>query len=420
MATNSYSIADQKVLVNEKLQFEIRLKQFWGKMIGVASKTRTTAGGQEAWKFSGSPINVINDFRKSGRTEMLIPVLGRLLGEGQQGKQTVAGNESEMNWFWQSVFVALKRYGVLFPDIVDQEAINWAATVNDYKETLVNWWADWLDHDITRAYYEGFSKHITLATGSGGLGKSKRYSPNFWCYRGGSSYRDFSYSPTFTYTVATYLTNITTALGSVDGSADNSFDHYTLEAVNANISYSRIKGWDVDGDEVYPLVIHSLQARTLRQDSEWLAAQARSGVNKIFKNEIGRWGKIVVIENDKVARLPYYSGSTLNFFDYNLGADDSANNRFSLAQKPPVTVGAVQNVACAILVGANSLNMGVYQDLMLHEKSKEDYGMVTGIAGSMYYGYARNDSYNEDIAGSTAPTDSLPCQSAVIATYVSY
>ena len=116
---------------------------------------------------------------------MIIPVLGRALGYGQQGKQSVS--ESEMNWYWQSVFINLKRYGVLFPDIVDQEAIQWAATVNDYKQVLVNWWASYLDMDIVRAYLEGFSKHITDAVADGGKGITKRYNPNFMCYRGGDS-----------------------------------------------------------------------------------------------------------------------------------------------------------------------------------------------------------------------------------------
>lgn len=418
MATNSYSIANQKV-VNTQLKHEIRLAQFFNSMIGTAKQTNITAGGQEAWKMSGSPINIINQFRNTGRREMIIPVLGRLLDYGQVGKEQVSGNEEEMSWFWQSVFIHLKRKGVLFPDIVDQEAIDWAAKVNDYKDVLIQWWADYEDMDIGLAYFEGFSKHITDTTN--GLSKTKRYNPNFWCYRGGSSYRDFSYTPTFTYTAATYLTRITTAMGSVDDSADNSFDHYTLEAIAANIAYSRIKGWNVDGDECYPLVIHSLQARTLRQDTVWLDAQGRvAGKAAMFKNQIGRWGKIIVIENDKVARIPYYSGSTLNFYDYNEGSDDTANGRWQLAQRPPSDVGSVQNVACAILIGADSMNQGIYSDLAFKMKTVEDYGMVSGIAGQKFYGNARNDSYNEDLGGSspTAPTDSLPCQSAIICTRV--
>ena len=418
MATDSYSIANQKV-VNTQLRHEVRLAQFFNSMIGNAKQTNVTAGGQQAWKMSGSPINIINQFRNTGRREMIIPVLGRLLDYGQVGKQQVSGNEEEMGWFWQSVFIYLKRKGVLFPDIVDQEAIDWAATVDDYKETLVNWWADYEDMDIGLAYYEGFSKHITDSTN--GLSKTKRYNPNFWCYRGGSSYRDFSYTPTFSYTSGTYLTSITTAMGSVDGSADNSFDHYTLEAVAANIAYSRIKGWNIDGDEVYPLVIHSLQARTLRQDTVWSDAQVGyHGKGNVFKNEIGRWGKIIIIENDKVARIPYYSGSTLNFYDYDEGSDDTSNGRWQLAQRPPATVGSTQNVACAILIGADSMNQGIYSDLAFKVKTVEDYGMVSGIAGQKSYGNARNDAYNEDLGGSspTAPTDKLPCQSAIICTRV--
>jgi len=144
MATNSYSIANQTV-VNSNLQHEIRSARFWTKMSGIAKKTNITAGGQQAWKMSGSPINIINQFRSTGRREMLIPVLGRLTGYGQAGQ--VAVTEDTLNWFWQSVFINLKRYGINYPDIVEQEAISWAATIEDYKTGLVEWWADYLDMD---------------------------------------------------------------------------------------------------------------------------------------------------------------------------------------------------------------------------------------------------------------------------------
>ena len=151
-------------------------------------------------------------------------------------------------------------------------------------------------------------------------------------------------------------------------------------------------------------------------------AQASGSVrgegNQIFKGEIGRWGKLVVIENDLVARLPYYNTGVVNFFDYDLGADDTLNGRWQLPQMAEEGTGTTQNVACAILIGASSMNEGIYQDLKYIKKESSDYEAVTGMAGTRFYGYARNDAYNEFLGDSEAPTDRLPCQSAIIMTRV--
>ena len=431
MATNSYNIADRTV-IDQKLQREIVPARFWTQMSGIATLSNTTRGGQQAWNIPGTPVTTYNHFRNVGMTKMLIPVLGRLKGYGRQGKQTATGFEEEMHWFWQAIFVGYVRKPIGFPTIVDAEKIRWAATVESYRPQIVEWWAAYLDMDLTLAYYQGFSKHITDAEADGGSAKTMRFNPNFWGYRGGVSYRDFSYSPAFDYDAEAYRNNIIDEMALIDGSTDNTFDHYTLEAISANLAYSRIKGWKNGSSEIYPLIIHSLQAKTLRQDSSWLTAQGQGGVrgdgNKIFKGEIGRWGKLVVIENDLVARLPYYvvGGSTptddiLNFFDYDIGADDTSSGRWQLPQMPPATVGSVQNVACALLIGASSMNEGIYQDLKYIKKESSDYEAVTGMAGTRFYGYARNDAYNEFLGedSPTTPTDRLPCQSAIIMTRVS-
>ena len=63
------------------------------------------------------------------------------------------------------------------------------------------------------------------------------------------------------------------------------------------------------------------------------------------------------------------------------------------------------------------MNHGINQELKFVPKETEDYGMVSGLAGMMFYGNSRNDAYNENLDGGS-PTDSLPCQSMVIATRV--
>ena len=69
MATNAYTIAD-RTLVNKMLQHEIRLAQFFNVFMGTATETKhVTTGGQQAWNFAGTPINVIENFKVEGRTK---------------------------------------------------------------------------------------------------------------------------------------------------------------------------------------------------------------------------------------------------------------------------------------------------------------------------------------------------------------
>ena len=422
MATPYTTIANRTV-VNKILQHEVRLGSFITQFIGAAERTKGTYGGQTKWKMAGTPINEFRDFAFTGRNQMIIPVLGRLKGGyGQNGKQTVAGNETKPDWYWQSLYINMKRKGVEFEDFVDKNKTDWAATASDYKKTLADWWADYQDHDFARTIYEGFSKHVTDPIGGGGdeeggLGVAKRYNKNFWVWNGETvPTSNFSLnSPTFDFDPATYAANIVTSLSAL--TSDDYMTSRTLEGIIARLPSARIAPWEKDGEEVYPLIIHSHQATTLRQDAVWLNAQGRyNGKGAMFKNEIGRWGALVIIVNDKIARIPYYEATdTINFFDYTQGVDNSADNQYSLAQLP----GANQNGACAILLGRSAVNLGIYEDLEFTPKETEDYGMVDGAAGMKFYGMARNDSYNEFLPDGVAPSDQLPPQSAVIVTSVS-
>ena len=412
MATNQFTIANKAVL-NADLQTATQRQMFFSRFTGKAVPMTNS----DRWILSGSPINTF-DFKYTGRNNMEIPVIDDMGGYGKNGKQTLAGAEEEVAYFWQSLFIQLKRSGLRLPDIVDQEKVDMFSKYKDYEKLLSNWWAYYENHDVARAYFEGFGKHITDTEADGGLEKTKRLNENFWCYD--VTNKDFTTnSPTFDYTYGTYLAAIIAAFEAMESAAADYFSSNTLEAITAQIPYSNIEGWETADGTIYPLVIHPLQAKTLRTDANWLTAQRSGGVrgkdNPIFRGSIGQWGDIVVYVNGLAARFPYYNGTTLNFFDYNSGATTStdAKKRYKQVQAPAVD----QKIACAILMGKNSMNKGIFSNLEYKRLNSLDYDMVDGIGAQQFYGYASNDAYNEYLGDTTGPTDKLESQSAIICTY---
>ena len=412
MATNQFTIANKAVL-NADLQTATQRQMFFSRFTGKAVPMTNS----DRWILSGSPINTF-DFKYTGRNNMEIPVIDDMGGYGKNGKQTLAGAEEEVAYFWQSLFIQLKRSGLRLPDIVDQEKVDMFSKYKDYEKLLSNWWAYYENHDVARAYFEGFGKHITDIEDDGGLEKTKRLNENFWCYD--VTNKDFTTnSPTFNYTYGTYLAAIIAAFESMESAAADYFSSNTLEAITAQIPYSNIEGWETADGTIYPLVIHPLQAKTLRTDANWLTAQRSGGVrgkdNPIFRGSIGQWGDIVVYVNGLAARFPIYNGTTLNFFDYNSGLANSADakKRYKQVQAP----GIDQKIACAILMGKNSMNKGIFSNLEYKRLNSLDYDMVDGIGAQQFYGYASNDAYNEYLGDTTGPTDKLESQSAIICTY---
>ena len=286
---------------------------------------------------------------------------------------------------------------------------------------------------------EGFSYNLTTAVADGGLAKTVRYHKNSWVYAGDTGEKTFV-SPTYAVGAGISATNLATALGTYDDAADN-MDVDTLEALLPELSYAGIEPISMMGsEEFYPMIINSRQAKTLRQDSDWLAGKGRAdakGINNpIFNGALGTWGKLVLYVDDVIARIPYYSGSTVDFFTYSEGSQvgTAANGYLGMYAKVQKPTATTQAVAAAIVLGANSMSKGIAGhndedpidpgDATIKRKllglgfalEVDDFGMVKEIGSEQYYGYARNDFFDEEVG--TTPTAEGEPQSAIVYTHV--
>jgi len=403
-----------KTILNTELREEVKQDYFWDMFTGISQQSK--AG---KWIPSGSPIERFMGFKVTGRNNTVLPMIRNVFGYGRVGKAPLVSHEKELSYLYFKLWIHLLRFGVLPPNQVDAEIMAWADMANAVKKQLVNWWAGYLNHDVTRAYLEGYSKHITDAVVDEGLGITKQYPKNFWVYDDGG--KDFSNSPTYTYNQTTYKAAIIDKLKAAPTAADV-FNVDTLEALPPLISYSNITPWTVDGEKVYVLIINSRQMKTLRQDSEWQNAVARAAnrgkTNPIFKYAVAYWGKFIIYVDDVVARIAYACDDTsevLNFFDYDAGVLQADSvGMYAKVQSPDPTED--QNYACALLLGQSSMAEGLFSDLKYAEE-KLDYSMITGIGSSRYYAYARMDYFDEELT--TVGTAQQNPQMAVIATVVS-
>jgi len=415
MATDAYSVLNKSV-IDTDLRKEVYQRFFWNKFTGFPKVNPTT----QKWTLTGSPIERFAKFKLTGRNQLMISMLRNVYGYGKDGSATLLSNEEDLSFLYAKLFVHLKRQGISLPDEVEAEKINWMKIAKDYQPALVRWFAGYLNSDVSAAIYEGYSRHITAATASKGLGITKRYNKNNWFWDGTD--KNFTTNEqTFSYTSATWKQAIVDGLDTLD-TADV-FNMDLLEALTPMVSASNIIPWSLDGEDIYPLIIHSRQMATLRQSNYWSRDVATAGLrgktNPIFNYAVAKLGKFLIFVDDVIVRLPYWvQASTLNYFDYSAAVNvGDAAGQYEKVQLPDTTS---QDAAGAILVGASAVGETLFSDLE-YAKESDDYGMVKSLAAKRFYGFNRMDYFDEEIvaSGGTTPTDQELPQSAIINTYVS-
>lgn len=438
------SIAEGFKPFNAMLEVYAAYKSFWYKFANT-QKTRSWMMGKDGLpNISGSPVYMHEGAVGNEYTNLInVPLLHQLGGKGVQGKRQLKGRERPINTFWSQQPVHFKRYAIELPHIADDQILNYLKMNKKYQMLLADWWAAYEDHDITRAIYEGFSFHITAPTepnaeDGGGLGYTKRYNKNFYVWDQSSGTIDTN-APAFSFTSDTYKASIISALGGLTSSDKMSYD--TIVAIGERALRDNIKPFRVDGEDVYVLVIHSLQELQLRQDDRFVTIQSRLASMKspLFKNALGRIGNVIIVCNPNVARIAYANptGSILDFFDYSgglLGGSTSNLNAGDLTFRYPQNPGTNQHAACSFLVGGDAIQKACpmvrhpYMDKMMmtgtggrlqYILEKDDYGAVKGLGTQQTFGYGRMDYYDQPVlTGDLNPTQQITPNSMVIATYV--
>jgi len=217
--------------LNLDLQEEASHKWFFNKFIGVANYEPTI----KSWILSGNPIQTFNDFTNMAIGNSLqVTMIRNFYGYGFDGEATAVGNESEITFYVQTLFVHLKRYAKKLPSLVQLQKVAWMDLAKYMQPGLSRWFGAYLNADTVAAILEGYSRHLTATTANDGLGVTKKYPKNIWIW---DTLNNFTTNaPTFSQTSATYLASIISKLG--DLANGDQFDIDTLEAIKPLAIYS--------------------------------------------------------------------------------------------------------------------------------------------------------------------------------------
>jgi len=429
-AEQTAAYAQQLGVQNAKLQMETARRSAWAKFADFAQPTNQT---HQNYTLPGNPIIVIEGQSNIGQNNSRLvstPMLRQLNGYGVQGKKQQEGAEEDLHTLWMQMPVHFKRHGINLPHVSDNVDVNWLKIYKEYIHVMADWWGSYEDHDVTRAIYEGFSKHITDPVllsdpNGGGLGWTKRYNKNFWIWDVVA--KDFATnSPAFSFDSPTFKASIITKLGTLDAADKMSYN--TIVAAGEMADAEGIKPWNIEGEDVFCMFINGKQELQLRLDQQWLDIQSESALpkNPIFRNALGRISNVIIFKNNNVARIAFATGSTLDFFDYT-GGLVGAPGQF----KRPQSAGANQHAACSILFGADMMHKAhpmvedPYSDAPVATtnrlkfiKSSKDYDAIKGLSAGQTYGFGRRDFYDQPLNGETVPADQITPNCAVVVTYV--
>jgi hypothetical protein len=397
MATTTWARTEEANigLLNEKLKRQMYHKTFWSRFAGF---TKLSGEGKDQRAIpSGMPIEIMRDFVKEGMDFMLMPMLLNLTGTGIYGDKQLEGNEELLDLYYNKVYINQIRNGIKLGGRMSQQRLKSLQIERERQPLLSEWLANWNEIQIARTFYEGWDAHISAATASGGIyinSGQKRCHPNFFTAGSGQS--------TYSATDATYEGTLDDDLTNLTDTASDYMSVELIEAMRVEVTKLKIKPMVTEsGWEFWPWLIHSNQARQLRADSDWKAAQRDVGprdlTNPIFRGNCGHYGNFVFFERllGVFGANPAGTSSTVTF-----GATNPLSGLDTYPRK------------CSIIFGRGAISRGVAEDPFF-EREAYDYNNVTGIGVGQIVGDARGE-YNDSTSSPTAVINETSC---IVATY---
>jgi len=400
--------------VNMKLRRDYRPYYFFAQLTGAAKYK-----GSQKWSLSGNPVEHFKDFEsQSTGNSIRVQMLKKLSGTGFTGEETMLSNEQRLQFYNVTLYIHLKRQGARLPSEVQMQKIGWMGVAKMVQPELSEWLGSYMNTDVSAAILEGYSRHITAA--DPGLAVSKLYPKNFWVWDGNNDFSTNSLAA-YSYTAATELGYWVTACETLEtGRTTDKFDLDTLIAIKAQASLDIIKPFKGKTGQYYALIIHPLQEVSLLQDTNFQAAnytgmpRGEEG-NPLFKDCVYTWKNIVIFVDGVVCRLPYYTGTTLNFFDYSAGSEMVASGSNEDQSFEEQGRGTDQSVALAYLLGQSCIGYTTYGKPEFTGEDT-DHKMVKSIGIQAWWGFNRMDFINNLTV--TSATVQSKTQLAVIATAV--
>ncbi|MFA5058860.1 MAG: N4-gp56 family major capsid protein [Opitutaceae bacterium] len=191
-----------------------------------------------------------------------------------------------------------------------------------------------------------------------------------------------------------------TTMALIDSATNNLFGTLVISAVKrkaqmGSSSLPRIRPIKIKGKEYYVMFIHPYQAKALKAETAWIAAQQAANVrgesNPLFSGSLGVWDGVIIHEYEKIeTRLGAGGTGATEWFD--VSTDACANGIY---------------VARALFCGAQAgvTAWGQYPTWL---EEMKDYKRKQGIGTDFIYQQAKTEFNSEDFAVITVNTAIVP------------
>lgn len=323
---------------------------------------------EEALDFMGEGANNVVQVsrelsKKKGDTETF-GLVTRLAGDGVTGDDELEGNEEAMASYAEQVSIDQIRHGVRLKGKLDDQKVVYDQ-IEEARENLRIWGTEFVIRQM-------FMK-------LGGVTNTSLVDTNGTAY---SARAAWSNTPDFIPDAdesngsgARYLRAGTTGAG--DGTDDFAaadiltLDDITKAATLAKLANPKIQPLKIDGQSVYVLFVHPIQARDLRMSDDWKNAvqnaRERSEKNPLFRGALGFWSNVLIVENEFVPWLDV-SASGNSFRGTGTGTD------------------CALDCARALLCGRQAVLMAEVKNPKALVVEQFDYKNKDGVALSMIAG----------------------------------
>lgn len=389
-ATQSW-IGNVEILqaLNAQLHKESWYNTFWNQFSGDV-EVFTDENGNPKYSPSGMPIEMMTEPQSQGRDNLLIPFLNRLTGAPVYGDTTLKGTGEEMSLRWLRSYVNQTRKAVM--QRTGQMSELRAELHKLYQEAqplLTDWWTQYQNQEVARAFYEGVSYNLSNSTANEGLGLYKRYHPNFYRWDDTNGLSAVAGTEGETPTAA----EIDTAVGNL-ASAD-SMQAALLRALATKLMNLRIPRMQTaSGFKYWPILMHPASYESLYGDSEFTNANreafstAQLNAPELHLAESYYYG--FVIYTDIVA-VRGWDNAAGGFF-----GDDESSRIQKLFEPTDIT-----DNYCSVVFGPSAMGRAVGQRLHF-TKEIDDHENTIEIGGAIIDGFNRADFTVEDTAGETS------------------
>ena len=395
METSQDWIANIAIL-NAKLRKESWYNTFWAKWSGNVDIS-TDDNGNQQYRPSGKPIEILNAYIQQGRDNLLIPFIRDLDGDMIFGDAVLKGTGEDPGLRYLRTYINQKRHAVMKRSgKMSEQRQKLYKLYEEAMPGLSKYFSKWENQSVFETFYEGISYNLSQGTNDEGLGVIRRYHPNWYINDGAA------------------LTAIgTEKYFKSNSELDTALGMYVADNASCDTGMTAAILWDLrvkcmelmipqivtkNGLKFWALLVHPMQYSALMQETNFRAAQRTAFTGKALDSP------------ELSGALAYYSQFVIYEDIVGIREWDELNAEFmgttTTERFAPTAVSlntGTARVYNALVFGNQAIGKGVASDLEF-TKEIDDHENTIEIGGALMNGYNRADFVTETYAAESALT----------------